>query len=216
MKKTEIVYRHILEKALYDKDMKFVERDIAKEIGISPNTVSIALAPLERSAAVRIHARHFEITDIQKILIFWAVNRNPYKDAIYKTYISIKNPEEIERRMPDEIAYTNYSAYANIFGNDAADYSEVYIYATEESLEEIKKRFPYGEFSERAEYYNLTVFKPDKVLENRIDGHKLKHSSVSVPQLFADMWNVNEWYSYDFMKRLKDKINGMYGKTILE
>lgn len=217
MKKSEIVYRYILEKAIYDKTATFVERSIANELGISPNTVSIALAPLSRSGAVKIHARHFDVLNIGKMLIFWAVNRRPDKDVIYKTYVQMRNPDVIERQMPDEIAYTVYSGYVNIFGNDASDYSEVYVYATAESLEEIKARFPKNKLSQvRSRYYNLFVLKPDNVLERQINGHMLKYSSVSVPQLFADMWNVNQWYSYDFMKKLREKINGIYGKTILE
>jgi hypothetical protein len=216
MKKTEYVYRHLLEKLLVDRKSIFVEREIATLFGISPNTVSMALAPLKRSGAVSINLRNFQITSFEKLLLFWAVNRRPDKDIVYKTYVNVKNVTEIEKYMPADVAYTNCSGYINIFGNDASDYGSVYVYATEKDLKEIIKRFPENQFSKRTKGYNLFVLKPDKVLEEKMAQHNLDHSSVSIPQLYVDLWNSSEWYSYEFLKKLKNRINDMYGKPILE
>ncbi|MGD0729342.1 MAG: hypothetical protein ABR981_04675 [Candidatus Micrarchaeaceae archaeon] len=216
MKKIELVYRDILQTALSNKKSKFVVREIAKELGISPNTVSFAIMPLKRSGAVKMYLRHFDIINFDKLLAFWAVNRNMDKDIIYRTYVPVKNAEQIEKKMPNEIAYTCCSGYKNLFGNDVSDYSGVYVYAAEDSLMEIKKRFPERKLSERANDYNLFVLKPDKILEEKINSHKLEHDTVSIPQLYVDLWNTTEWYSYEFLKRLKKRINDTYGKAILE
>ncbi len=216
MKKTEYVYRYLAEQILLDRKSKFVERELAKLFVVSPNTVSLALAPLKRSGAVDMHLRNFEITNLEKLLQFWAVNRRPDKDIVYKSYIEVKNIVDIEKRMPNQIAFTNCSGYVNIFGNDVSDYGTVYVYAAENALKEIKIRFPEKALSNRVKSYNLFVLKPDEILEERIKKHNLDHSSVSIPQLYVDLWNSSEWYSYEFLKKLKKRISEMYGRAILE
>ena len=216
MRKTGTVYRYLIEKVLADRKLKFVGREIARELGVSPNTISNALAPLKNSGAADVHKRYFEITDMSKTLAYWAVSRQLQNDIEYRTYVPVKNVDEIEKRMPGEIAYTCCSGYKNRFGNDVSDYVSVYVYATDSSLTEIKRRFPEKRLSDRADGSNLFVLAPDSILESAILSGKLEHSSVQVSQLYVDLWNTSEWYSHDFLKRLKKRIGDMYGEAILE
>ena len=216
MKKSGIVYRHVAEHVLADRKAKLVVREIARELSISPNTVSLALAPLQRSGAVLMSKRYFEIIDIGKLLSFWAVSRKISKDIVYSTYVEMKNVSEIERLMPDSIAYTCCSGYTATFGNDVSDYSSVYLYAPDVQVREIMKRLPENDLSRRVKGHNVFVLKPDHVLERSITEGGLNHSSAPLSQIYVDLWGSKEWYSYEFMLRLRKRIGDMYGKAILE
>jgi predicted DNA-binding transcriptional regulator len=217
MNKTNIVYRHVAEKVLANRKARLVVRGIAKELGISPDTVSNAIAPLRRIGAVSMYSRHFEVVAFKKLLVYWAVNRKFERDIVYATYVPIKGIEEIENYMPDEIAFTNFSGYCKNFPNDAADYGEVHVYAGEDSTSEIKRRFPKNTNAPRSgAYNNLIILKPDGVLEEKIEKHTIVNSSVSLPQLYVDLWNNSSWMAYEFIKKLEEKIDGIYEKAILE
>lgn len=216
MKKSGMVYRYIAERVLADRKAKLVVREIARELGISPNTVSLAIAPLQRSGAAAMYLRHFEVTDLSKLLSFWAVTRKLSRDVIYSTYVEMKAASEVEERMPDGIAYTCCSGYTAMFGNDVSDYSSVYVYAPEYQAREIMGRFPAMEMSKRAAGHNLFVLKPDPALKIAITEGGLAHSTAPLTQLYVDLWGSGEWYSYEFMIRLRKRIGDMYGKAILE
>jgi len=216
MNKKGVVYRYIAEEALKDRKKKFNVRGIAREMHIAPDTVSNAVAPLKRIGAVEMHRRYFTLNDLDKLLAVWAVSRELYKDVIYKTYVKVQGAEEIEGKMPSGIAYTNYSGYVKLFGNDASSYSEVYVYATAISINEIKKRFPQSTLTEKSDYCNLIVLNPDYILAEKIEDGSLEHSSVSMPQLYVDLWNTKEWYAYEFLKRLKPRIDEKYASAVLE
>ncbi len=204
------VYRYVLEAALSNKEMMLTENGIAKVLGISPNTVSIAVRNLETIGAVSIYKRHFELINFDKALYYMCAGRRISADIVYSTYFR-ENIAEIEKAMPDEIAYTAYTAYANLFGNDASDYSEVYVYATEKSTEEIRHRFPKGRLSQASDYANIIVLKPDRILANMMEGGKLEKASAPVIQVYADLWNIKTWYAQEFEKKLKARIDGMHG-----
>lgn len=217
MNKTNMVYRYVAESVLANRKARLVVRGIAKELGISPDTVSNAIAPLKRIGAVSMYRRHFEVVAFKKLLVFWAVNRKFERDITYATYVHIKSVEELENYMPDEIAFTGFSGYCKNFQNNAADYGEVYVYAGESSITEIKKRFPKNTNSPMGgTYNNLIVLRPDKILEKKIETHALDNSSVSLPQLYVDLWNNRSWMAYEFMKKLEEKIDDIYEKAILE
>lgn len=214
MNKSGMVYRHIAEELLKNRKANLVEREIARTLGISPNTVSRALAPLKRIGAAQLYRTYFNIYDWKKLLLFWAVNRKIDRDIIYRTYYKTGDISRIEDRLPGSIAYTSFSAYVKNFGNDASSYSEVYAYAPEQELKEIAQRFPpmVGPHG----YSNLIILKPDYVLEKRIVEGTLAHSSVSLPQMYVDLWNNNTWYAYEFMKKLEPRISDLYAKAILD
>jgi len=41
---------------------------------------------------------------------------------------------------------------------------------------------------------------PDYILAEKIENGLLEHSSVSMPQLYVDLWNTKEWYAYEFFE----------------
>lgn len=214
MNKTGMVYRHVAEMLLENRRTKFVEREIARHLCISPDTVSGAIRPLKRIGVAVMHRTYFEILDLNKLLVFWAVNRKFERDVIYEAYIQIRDIAEIEDRLPGGIAYTGFSAYVKTFGNDAATYSEVYAYATEQARVEVARRFKTTKM--RSGYHNLILLKPDSILEEKIERDELAHSSVSIPQMYVDLWNNNTWYAVEFIRKLEKRIGDRYAKAILE
>ena len=189
MKKIELVYREILFNAIEKKNKKLTQAYLAKALAISLSTVNLALKPLVKMNSIKIKKMGFDIIDIRKILYYWASIRNIDKDIVYKT--RVEEPiKEIEKQMPDNIIFTAYSAYKFKFNDVPADYSEVYVYGTEE----IKKRF-----KENKNNPNLFVLKMDNEIERYGKITTLANS-------FVDFWNLKQWYAKDFLKALENKI----------
>jgi hypothetical protein len=90
--------------------------------------------------AVRVKQRSFEVTALDRLLLYWATHRSLKKDIVYQTRADAQ-VKDIERGMPNEIAFTGYTAYKFLFNEVPADYSEVYVYATDNGLKEVKRRF---------------------------------------------------------------------------
>ncbi|MFH0714983.1 MAG: hypothetical protein V1847_04330 [Candidatus Diapherotrites archaeon] len=133
-----------------------------------------------------------KLLDKEKALAFWASIRNLEKDIVYKTRAELK-VAEIEKLMPSGISFTAFSAFKRRFKEVPADYSEVYVYAGEEELAELKKRFPPKEGPA-----NLIVLaKPKNIEVEKI---------VSNEQMFVDLWNLKEWYAKEFLTALKKKM----------
>lgn len=214
--KKGIVYRQIAETLLRDRKSRFVERELARELGISPDTVSNAIAPLKRIGAATVYRRYFEVHDLNKLLVFWAVGRRLERDIVYRTWVETQSISSVEDHMPDGTAYTCFSGYSRWFSGPAADYSEVYVYATEQALAEIRKRFPEREFSKGVERYNLFVLRPDHALAKIIDDGKQEHGSAPLSQIYVDLWNLKQWQAAEFLKRLEPRIGEMYAKAVLE
>ena len=168
------------------------------------------MAPLKRIGAVQLYRRHFEVLNPMKLLLFWAADRKLERDIVYRTYVESKDAAGIEDRLPDEIAYTCFSGYSKSFGNDAAGYGEVYVYAGGSALQEIRRRFPEQGLSKRRAYYNLFALEPDSLLERKIEGHELPHSSVSLPQLYVDLWNREGWVAHEFLKKTEARMVEAY------
>jgi DNA-binding Lrp family transcriptional regulator len=206
MKLNGAVFRYTLENALKKEPEELSENGIARALGISPNAVNYSLKKLVEMGAVAVYKRHIELVNFDKALYYWASVRNLKKDVVYSTYVR-KSVQDIEKAMPSEIAFTAYTAYVARFGNDASDYSEVYLYATEIGLNEIKKRFPKEKLSERSNYANLIVLEPDRVLYDMIE-KGIERSSVPTTQIYVDLWNLKEWYAAEFLKRLETRIKG--------
>ena len=214
MKKSQIVYRYLAENALRDKKARFVLRRIAEELKVSPNTVSLAFMPLAKVGAVMKYNGYFNVIDLDKLLSFWAVTRNFDRDIAYSTY-SERSLQEIEARMPSEIAYTCYSGYVARFGNDVSDYDKVYVYTTKSGMKEIKSRFPQQALSGKSDYTNVIALMADPVLENAINNHSLERDAAPLTQIYVDLWNNKDWYAYEFLKKVKKKIDDTYAKAIL-
>lgn len=199
MKNQEIVYREIA-CSFVDGGRGFTQLDLSKKLGMSISTVHAAVSKLAAINAVRVKQRSFEVMDFERLLMFWATHHSTVKEVVYSVRVNMP-VGKIEGSLPDGVAYTAYTAYRMLFEDAPADYSEVYLYATDIALAEIKRRF-----RSKALTPNLFILKTDKLLKNKIEKKKLVKSSVCTAMAFVDTWNLREWYSKEYsdayMKRL--------------
>ncbi len=194
MKKIESIYREILYKALELKEFELTQSELSKKLGISLSIVNSAVKRLNSIGSVRIQQRGFRVIDIKKILYFWASVRNLEKDIIYKTRIEVP-VREIERIMPN-LVFTCYTGYKFMFNDVPADYSEVYVYADEGELQILKERIK--KISNIHKKENLYVLKKDPLL--------ILYKNIPLAQIFADLWNVKDWYAKDFIDAFEKKL----------
>jgi len=194
MRRTEFVYRELLFQALEKGKGRFTQKGMAERLGMPISNVNNALKPLRRMNAVKVRPRGFSVVNPKKILLYWASTRNMEKDVVYRTRVELP-VQEIEKRMASDVVFGAYSAFRFRFGQVAADYSEVYVYA--EELDEMKERFP-----EKKGNPNLVVLQKDAVMEGY-------GKTGSIGQIFADLWNLPEWYARDFLKELEAKIDAI-------
>lgn len=199
-KKSEQVYRELLYRFVEKKENRFTQLALAKKLGVSTSTINNALKPVARMGAVEIKKMSFRIVDYKKILFYWASMRNLEKDILYSTRAET-SVSEIEKGMPPEVVYTCYSAYKFRFEDVAADYSEVYIYAGEDMLNELKRRFP-----QRKDPANLFILRLDNALKAASE-----NSLAPLGQVFVDLWNLKTWYAGNFANALGKKIGDMLG-----
>jgi len=185
MLKSELVFLELLSGTK-------TQQEIARKLNISLSTVNNAIKPLARIGAIEKKKFGLKIIDKEKIIIFWANKRNIEKDIIYKTRVEMQI-SEIEKLMPSGIVFTAFSAFKLKFKEVPADYSEVYVYANNEELNEIKKRFP-----KKSGPINLIVLSKANYFPFK--------SIVSNELMFVDLWNLKEWYAKEFLNALKKKI----------
>jgi len=193
MKKIEQVFRETLYQTIECKNRRLTQLELSKKLKISLSTVNLAVKKLNKMGAVIIEKMGFRIIDVKKILYYWASVRNLDKDIIYKTRAEMP-VREIERNLPD-VLYGGYSAYKFKFKDVPADYSEVYVYANEEQLKEIMKRF-----NKTDKFPNIFVLEKDGNMEKY-------GKTCTAAQIFVDLWNLKQWYASDFLKALENKIN---------
>lgn len=200
MKKQEVVYRKIACEHIEGK-RKFTQLELASVLGFSLSTINNAINNLEEINSVKVNKRSFEVMSLTRLLLYWATRRRLEEDVAYRTRVEAP-VREIEAGMPESIAYTCYTAYKLLYKDVPADYSEVYVYATEEGMSEIKSRFRAREGPP-----NLMVLKADQEMADAIAGKKLRHSSVCNAQVFVDLWNLNAWYAKDFIGALEKRLS---------
>lgn len=191
MKKIERVYREILFKAFEEGKRELTQKSLSESCRISIGNVHYSLEPLENMNTIEKKAKKFLILDPKKILIYWASIRNPTKDVLYKTH-SDKSLRTIENEMPPCL-FTAYSGYKFRWGEPPADYSEVYVYA---DAEEIQDRFPPQEGR-------------NNVFALKWDEHLRKFEETPLAQIYVDLWNLPTWYAQEFIKSLDGRINGV-------
>jgi len=193
MTKKEILWREILNQAIKNKKLEFTQKELAERFSVSTSTVFNALKIPRASGAIEVTGKNFSVRDTEKFLYLWATQRNVNREIIYKTHFPA-GPKEIEGMMPDGAIFGAYSAYARKYEDAPADYDKVYVYADPKILEEIKRRFP-----KKKGYANLFALKVDPELS------KFGAATPDV-QTFADIWNLKDWFSKDFLEALKQKI----------
>ena len=192
MMKKELVF---LEMLSWHSDKPLTQLGLSKKLKISLSTVNNAIKPLRLLGAIDIMPRQIKLIDKEKILMHWANARRLVKDIVYSTYVDL-NVKEIESNIPSEIMFTAYSAFKFWFNDVPADYSEVLVYASDEVIDEIKKRFPY-----RKGPSNLIVLKANTWLMKKVSKNKAPKELV-----FVDLWNLKEWYARAFTDALKKEL----------
>jgi len=190
MLKKEIIWREILFQSIERKKRQFTQKDLARKFNFSLSTVFNALKIPRQVGAIEVRGRFFTLTNIEKLLNIWSTHRRLEKEIIYKTHADLP-VMKIEGTMPGNIIYTAYSAYRLKFKDAPADYDKIYAYATD--LTEIKKRFPI-----QAGLANVLILKADNFLSDY-------GLFPPLAQVYADLWNLKEWYADDFLKALIKK-----------
>jgi DNA-binding transcriptional regulator YhcF (GntR family) len=192
LKKKEIIYRELLTRALTEKQIAFTQLALSKKFGFSLSTISNALKPLARIGIVEKRSRSFILVDTRKLLLFWASVRNTRKDVVYETRSDLP-AMKIEASMPAGAVFTAFSGYRLLFKDAPADYGEVYCYADEKTLKEIRIRFP-----EKNGPPNVIVLSKDAYMGSR--------PTAPSPQVYADLWNIKEWYAKEYLDALERRL----------
>lgn len=195
MKKIEFIWRHILYETIEKRQVRFRQQELATYFNISSSTVSAALVPLRRLGAVRVGGRGFEVVDYEKILYHWANHRSLERDTVMKLHVSLPI-REIETRLPSGTIPTAYTAVHERFGEPPADYDKVYCYTSDPKT--VVKRFA-GETAKGSP--NLFLLTPDPFLSS--------YPALPLSQLFVDLWNLSDWYAKDFVRAVKEAIDGL-------
>jgi len=192
MKKIEYVWRELLIQTLDKRELVFGQQVLALKLKLSSSTVSLALSPLRKLGAVQIGKRHSEVVDYEKILYHWANHRQLEKDVYTKLRVNLPIME-IEGRLSPNSIPTGYTAVRERYGEPPADYDKVYCYHSEPEI--IKTRFSHETISGQP---NLFILRADPFLK-----------SLSLSQIFVDLWNMHDWYAKDFCRFVKAKMEEM-------
>jgi len=182
MLKIEYIWRELLDRVFEEKKPEFTITKLAKKYNLSTSVVNHALVPLRQLNIVKINKFSSKVIDWERLLYFWATRRNLKKDIVYTTFSPLSVFEK-EGLMPSDVIPTAYTAFRFLFKKIPADYDHIYFYST--NVENIIKRFP-----KRKNLPNIFILKPDPYLS--------KSKTVSISQLFVDLWNLPEWYAKDF------------------
>lgn len=190
MKKIEYIWRRLLSNCLENREFSFDQQALAKQLGLSSSTVNLSLKPLRQLGAVSISKRHSKVTDPEKILYHWANHRRLMTDL--HSQIRVNLPIlEIEGRLPGDVIPTAYTAVRKLIGEPPSDYDKIYCYHPRP--ETVIDRFR-GETSPGPA--NLFVLQADPLLK-----------SLSLSQLFVDLWGLSDWYAKDFIDEIRNKIS---------
>ena len=193
MKKKEIVLREVIHS--FFQKQPVTQLELSKRLNFSLSTVNNAVSPLAYLGAFEIRRTGIRMIDLMKSIIYLASIRNLNADILYRTNTKL-SVTETEKSMPKGAIYTAFSGYKFLFDDVPADYSEVYVYADEDVLQELRSRFP-----ETKGNHNLFVLKADQRLIAMS-----KNNIVPPVQLFIDLWNLKEWYAKEFVNALSKRL----------
>lgn len=194
MKKIEIIWRELLFEAIEKKNRQFTQKDLANRFNFSTSTIFQALKIPRKMGAVRVTGRFFVLEDPEKLLYHWASVRSIEKDVIFTGYVALPI-FTIEGNMPADVIFAGFSAARKILGVSPADYDKVFVYAKD--IDHIKKRFDF-----KKGRVNLIVLRSDPFLS--------KYGPLTtLSQTFVDLWNLPSWQAKEFVRALKEKIDGL-------
>lgn len=195
MKKIEFIWREILYQTLEKRVARFEQKQLAAQFHISTSTVHAALLPLRDLGAIDIGGRGFSVIDYEKILYHWANHRKINRDITARLSVSLP-VSEIEGFMPADAIPAVYSAFTETFRTPPADYDAVWFYHPDP--ETVKKRFASQSSNGKP---NCFILHPDPFLT--------QYPTLPLSQLFIDLWQMHDWYAKEFIKRLKEHIDGL-------
>lgn len=194
MLKIETIWHDLLICALEKRKLRHTQKALSEKYDYSLSTVNLAVKSLARIGGVRVSGKFFVVSDVKKILYFWATHRNFGKDIIYETYIE-EPISEIEGMIPYGAIFACYTSAREILKEAPSDYSKVYFYFDEKELERVKRRFPPNKSADA----NLFVLKLHPTM--------LNYGQVStLSQTYVDIWNLADWYAKDFLRGLEKRM----------
>jgi len=199
MFKKEWIYRELACLHLKERGAAFTELSLSRKFGISLCTVHHALVPLKEMGIVTPLSRGWRVVAFGKLLAFWASTRRLGREIIWEG--NAPSVREAERLAPSGTVWGGFTAYKLRYKETPADYSVLVLYADEKQLGEIKERLERGKGGAR-----ILVLKKDQfILDESQDG------LCTDPQIYADLWNMKEWYAADFRRALEKQmgIDGM-------
>lgn len=186
MRKWERIPRQILYRYL-EEDVRFMRQiEIARECGIALGSVNRLLKKLERLGGIEIKPQGFRVTDITRILLFWANRRDLHSDIqlVWPTSTPVK---AIERTRDGHI-FTCFSAFKFRIGKSLREYTQVYLYGDPKRIQRLFHR-------SQEKINEIFVLEPEPHLASL--SH---HGVVPLGQLFVDLWQVGEagkpWVDY--------------------
>jgi len=188
MMKKEYVYHEILTGYFERKKTEFTQKEIATKYKISAGLVNKVTKELSGLGAISLSSKHFNLTDVKKLLVFWATKRNLSRDIVYSTHVNA-TAKEIESKMPTNTFFTAYTAYRLKYDDAPSDYDKVYVYAN--NLNQIKERF-----EQKKGNHNLFVIKRPDFIKDKI----------SVDLIYVDLWNLKDWFANEYLKSLERKL----------
>lgn len=204
MRKIETIWHHLLWLALEKKQFKHTQKGLADFFGYSLSTVNHALKAPTQIGAIKKGGKFFVLENFQKLLYFWASNRNLEKDIVFSAYCP-GNVLDIEGLLPSETIFACYASARKILDESPADYDKVYFYADDKTIEQVKKRFAVDSKAGQNKLKNkANLFGLRMPLAMKQYGE-----FATLPQTFTDVWNLKDWYSRDFCMALEKKINGI-------
>lgn len=202
MKKIETTWHHLLWRAMEKHQFKHTQKNLADYFGYSLSTINLAIKKVAAIGAVKMSGKFFVLSNPKKLLFYWATHRNLDKDIIYKTHSGLPI-SEIEGLIPPQSIMGGFSAAKKILGEAPSDYSKVFFYLSPETVETAKKRYPPS--TKGAE--NIFVLKS-------YPKQKEYGQITSLPQTFADLWSLPDWYAKDFVISLEERFDMTLDKVI--
>ncbi|MBI2009796.1 MAG: hypothetical protein HYS86_01325 [Candidatus Chisholmbacteria bacterium] len=195
MKKIETVWCQLLFDALERREIGFQQQKLARQLHLSTSTVSHALKDLRLMGGVRIGGDGGEVVDAEKILMHWANQRDLVGDV--RMNLGCSEPvQEIEGLMPPGSILGGYSAVRHWYQEAPADYATVYVYHAQPEV--VQDRL----VSCKPGNTKVVVLQLPPLIPVRAETTSLAHT-------FVDLWNLTDWMAKDFVRRVKEEIDGL-------
>lgn len=195
MTKIETVWCQLLFDVLERDETHFQQQKLADVLSISTSTVNHALRDLRRMGAVQVGGDGGVIIDPEKILMHWASYRDLSRDVVATMKLA-DSVLEVEGLLPPGSVLGGYSAVRHWYGEAPADYTTVHAYHRDPMA--IQSRFAEASSGDTT----LVVLKLPAILPTRAETTSLAHT-------FVDLWNLPDWMAKDFVRRVKEEIDGL-------